>query len=79
MIRNLRQIGDDRTKYEQAIADVKPEIVKKLASSKQFHHQTTMITGFSDQMDVVSNSKATSFSVDYIFKISRDGKSLPSL
>jgi hypothetical protein len=67
-IRKLQKTGNDQNQFEEAVADVKPSLVKTLERNHHFDYQGMIVTGLSDKQDVVANSKAASFGIDYIFK-----------
>lgn len=68
-IRSFRQVGGDRNKREEAAQEIKPGIVNALESGRSLEYQGLLLTGFSDQLEVVSDAKAVSFTVEYVFKV----------
>ena len=68
-IRNFRHLRDDKSKHEEAANEIKPGIVKMLQMGTQLEYRGVLITGFSDDLDVVAYSKASSFTAEYIFSV----------
>jgi len=68
-IQNFRHFGHDKNRREEAAKEIKPEIVNLLQAGKQFKYLGIVLTGFSDELNVVESSKADSFTVEYFFGV----------